>query len=125
MVIVVCALAQLIRALDTQAALGAVPGAPLPATLVLAKLVIEVPVVTGGAVVLMVKLAVAPAAIPPAGKFNVQVNSAPAVDKGVQLTEVTPAPTVVETATTPAGNWSCTMTDVPVASEPLLVKLKV
>ena len=124
MVIVVCALAQLIRALDTQAALGAVPGVPLPATLVLAKLVILVPLVTGGAVVLTMKLAVAPTAIPPAGKFNVQVISEPAVS-GVQLTEVTPVTGVADTATTPAGNWSRTMTDVPVATKPLLVRVKV
>ena len=53
-------------------------------------------------------------------RVTVQVRSAPAEFRFVQLTEETPVPAVAAVAVTPEGSWSLTVAEVPVVVPPLL-----
>jgi hypothetical protein len=53
-------------------------------------------------------------------RVTVQVSSAPAEFKFVQLTDDTPVPAVAAVAVMPVGSWSFTVADVPDVVPPLL-----
>jgi hypothetical protein len=81
-----------------------------------------------GDVAVMVNFAV-PFAAPAASPLDnptVHVNSAP-LDEGSppQFTLLTPAPAVIAVATTPVGNWSFTVADVPEVAPPPFPRLMV
>lgn len=61
----------------------------------------------------------------PALSVTLQVNSAPGLLSGEQLTEETPVLAVAPVAETPDGNWSLTLADVPVVEVPLLPRFNV
>ena len=76
-----------------------------------------------GAVAVIVNWAAPLAALAarPLVNVTVQVSRAPAVEGSVpQFTEVTPVPAVAAVATTPVGNWSFTVAEVPDVVPPLL-----
>ena len=84
---------------------------------------IEPPVL--GAVVVIVNAAV-PFCARPLVNVTVHVSNAPALDDNVpQLTADTPEPAATAVATTPAGNWSFSVTDVPEVVCPVFVIVSV